>query len=48
MTGQPTFYDIANPQALAAKYPLGEAFRALVTTISRDELRARQEADFAE
>lgn len=47
MTGQPTFYDIANPQALAANYPLGEAFRALATTISRDELRARQEVDFA-
>ena len=47
MTGQPLFYDIANPQVLAARYPLGDAFRAFATTISRDELRARQEADFA-
>src|SRR5687767_11491580 len=36
-----------DPEALRRDYPIGEAFTAQYTRLSRDALRARQERDFA-
>jgi phenylacetate-CoA ligase len=36
-----------DPEALRRDYPIGEAFTARYARLSRDELRARQERDFA-
>jgi phenylacetate-CoA ligase len=41
-----TYFDIADPKALAAEHPIGDAFVEFAKTISRDELRARQERAF--
>jgi phenylacetate-CoA ligase len=41
-----TYYDIADPKALAGEYPVGAAFDAFARSISRDELRAHQERAF--
>jgi phenylacetate-CoA ligase len=45
MTDTPDYFTAADPDALRRAYPIGDAFRAL--ELSRDELRARQERDFA-
>jgi phenylacetate-CoA ligase len=42
-----TYYDIADPKALAEEFPIGDAFTTAAQRISRDELRARQNKAFA-
>lgn len=41
-----TYYDVVDPRALANEYPIGDAFDGFAGSISRDELRARQERAF--
>jgi phenylacetate-CoA ligase len=41
------YFTHADPEALRRDYPVGEAFTAQYTRLSRDALRARQERDFA-
>jgi len=41
-----SYFDRVRHQAMREAYPMGEAFLARYTALSRDELRARQEADF--
>lgn len=43
----PDYFDMLDHKALKEAYPIGDAFTARYTTMSRDELRARQERDFA-
>ncbi|WP_448578767.1 phenylacetate--CoA ligase family protein [Thermaurantiacus sp.] len=43
----PGYFDSLDFKALKAAYPAGEDFTARYTAMSRDELRARQERDFA-
>lgn len=42
-----SYFDQANPAALARDFPLGDDFLERFRTLSRDELRARQETQFA-
>jgi phenylacetate-CoA ligase len=42
-----TYYDIADPKALATEFPIGDAFTAFARRVSREELRARQDKAFA-
>ncbi len=42
----PTYLEVLNPRQLLADYPVGDAFVQRYTTMSRDELRARQDRDF--
>ncbi|MFN5616070.1 MAG: phenylacetate--CoA ligase family protein [Brevundimonas sp.] len=42
-----TYWDEIDFAAIARDHPIGDAFTRLVTSISRDELRARQETLFA-
>ena len=42
-----TYWDEIDFAAIARDHPIGDAFTTLVTSISRDELRGRQEALFA-
>jgi phenylacetate-CoA ligase len=42
-----TYFDAINSQQLLADFPMGNAFVKMSTLMSRDELRARQEAQFA-
>jgi phenylacetate-CoA ligase len=44
--GHRTYFNSVDWAALEAEHPVGEAFTRLATTISRDELRARQEKQF--
>ncbi|MBY0423618.1 MAG: hypothetical protein K2Q06_15040 [Parvularculaceae bacterium] len=44
--GHRTYFNTVDWKALEADHPIGEAFLRLATTISRDELRARQNALF--
>lgn len=44
--GHRTYFNSVDWTALEAEHPIGAAFAKFVTTISRDELRARQEALF--
>jgi phenylacetate-CoA ligase len=41
-----SYYETFDPRALLAEVPLGDAFVARVARLSRDELRAQQEARF--
>lgn len=41
-----SYFDALDHAGLASAYPMGEAFVRRYTAMSRDELRARQEADF--
>ncbi|MBI1188622.1 MAG: phenylacetate--CoA ligase family protein [Alphaproteobacteria bacterium] len=41
-----SYFDFADPRALAAEYPIGAAFETFARTISRDALRAAQETRF--
>ncbi|HEV2567424.1 phenylacetate--CoA ligase family protein [Sphingomonas sp.] len=43
----PTYFEALDARQLLADYPIGEAFVERYTAMSRDELRARQERDFA-
>lgn len=43
----PTYFEAFDARAMLAEYPVGDAFVARYTTISRDELRAEQEVRFA-
>jgi phenylacetate-CoA ligase len=43
----PTYFEALDAKQLLEDYPLGDAFVRRYTTMSRDELRARQERDFA-
>lgn len=42
----PTYFEALDAKALLDAYPVGEAFTRRYTTMSRDALRARQDADF--
>lgn len=42
----PTYFEALDSKQLLADYPVGDAFVRRYTTMSRDELRARQERDF--
>ncbi len=42
----PTYFDVANPAALAREHPIGAGFLAYAREISRDERHARREALF--
>lgn len=42
----PTYFEALDARQLLADYPIGDAFVRRYTTMSRDELRARQERDF--
>jgi phenylacetate-CoA ligase len=42
----PTYFEALDPEQLLDAYPVGEAFTRRYTAMSRDELRARQDADF--
>jgi phenylacetate-CoA ligase len=42
----PTYLEALDPRQLLDDYPVGDAFVARYTRISRDELRARQDRDF--
>jgi phenylacetate-CoA ligase len=42
----PTYFEALDVKALLDAYPVGEAFTRRYTAMSRDELRARQDADF--
>ncbi|QMW23449.1 phenylacetate--CoA ligase family protein [Sandaracinobacteroides saxicola] len=42
----PTYFETADTAQLLRDYPIGEAFTARYTRMSRDELRARQNAQF--
>ncbi|MBI1392758.1 MAG: phenylacetate--CoA ligase family protein [Alphaproteobacteria bacterium] len=46
MDGHRTYFNSVDWAALEADHPIGDKFTKLITTISRDELRARQEALF--
>ncbi|MDX2236829.1 MAG: phenylacetate--CoA ligase family protein [Hyphomonadaceae bacterium] len=41
-----TYFDVAKPDALRAEYPIGDAFLRFAAGVSRDALRAQQEARF--
>jgi phenylacetate-CoA ligase len=43
----PSYFEAFDPRALTADYPVGDAFTARYTAMSRDELRALQELRFA-
>ena len=43
----PTYFEAFDPRQLLADYPVGDAFTQRYTAMSRDELRALQEARFA-
>lgn len=43
----PNYFEAFDARAMLAEYPVGDAFVARYTSISRDELRAEQEARFA-
>lgn len=43
----PTYFEALDAKQLLDDYPVGDAFVRRYTTMSRDELRARQERDFA-
>lgn len=43
----PTYFEAMDARQLLEDYPVGDAFVRRYTTMSRDELRARQERDFA-
>ncbi|MEM9168848.1 MAG: phenylacetate--CoA ligase family protein [Pseudomonadota bacterium] len=47
MDAHRTYFNSVDWAALEADHPIGDAFTRLITTISRDALRARQEALFA-
>jgi phenylacetate-CoA ligase len=42
-----TYFDVADPRALAEEHPVGDAFLRYATQTSRDEIRAQQERAFA-
>lgn len=42
----PTYFEAFDAKQLLADYPVGDAFVRRYTTMSRDELRARQDRDF--
>ena len=46
MDGHKTYFNSVDWNALQADHPIGDAFTRLATTLSRDELRARQDALF--
>lgn len=43
----PTYFEAFDAKAMLAEYPVGEAFVARYTAMSRDELRSEQEGRFA-
>ena len=46
MDGHRSYFDTVDWAKLQAEHPIGDAFVQMATTISRDELRARQNALF--
>jgi phenylacetate-CoA ligase len=42
----PSYFEAADPARMAAEFPVGDEFLRVFTRMSRDELRARQEAQF--
>ena len=43
----PTYFEAFDARAMLAEYPIGDAFIARYTAMSRDELRSQQEVKFA-